>query len=153
MKPMAVKEGGEGMLEYLEDIIGTNRYKDAVVKVEAGIERLEEERKDKLSRVKITEKEKERWEPLYAAAVEYLKKKNEKTRLQNVLVQTDLHKLNKEAEKNKEDLEVKRSKEGEREGGRRGFVDLHSNKLIVKHQILRLTCLEGIFVNVKSLRC
>merc|ERR1712127_332061 len=33
MKPKALTEHDEGMLEYLEDIIGTNRYKEPVEKL------------------------------------------------------------------------------------------------------------------------
>lgn len=58
MKPKAKDEHDEGLLEYLEDIIGTTKYKGAIEKTNEELERLNDERTEKLNRVKYVEKEK-----------------------------------------------------------------------------------------------
>lgn len=58
MKPKAKDDHDEGLLEYLEDIIGTTKYKDAIEKSNQELDRLNDERTEKLNRVKYVEKEK-----------------------------------------------------------------------------------------------
>uniref|UniRef100_H2Z792 Structural maintenance of chromosomes protein n=1 Tax=Ciona savignyi TaxID=51511 RepID=H2Z792_CIOSA len=83
MHPKSQTNHGDGMLEYLEDIIGSSRYKDAIEKLNKEIEVLDEERKDKLSRVKVVEKDKDQLEPVRNEAIAFLKKKNERNVLEN----------------------------------------------------------------------
>jgi len=59
MKPKAPNEHEDGLLEYLEDIIGTSKYKVPIEEANEKVERLNEERSDKLNRVKIVEKKKQ----------------------------------------------------------------------------------------------
>nr|CAB3266387.1 structural maintenance of chromosomes protein 4 [Phallusia mammillata] len=105
MKPKAVNEHGDGMLEYLEDIIGSSRYKDAIDKLGKEIEQLDEDRKDRLSRVKVVEKDKEQLEPLRNEALEFLRKQNEVSRLNNKLLQLYILAVTKEAESFKSKLD------------------------------------------------
>ena len=49
----------QGLLEYLEDIIGSNRYVEATEAAGREVEQLEEARLEKLNRVKLIEKEKD----------------------------------------------------------------------------------------------
>ncbi|KAH7698323.1 SMC familyC-terminal domain containing protein, partial [Aphelenchoides avenae] len=58
MKPKAQTENDEGMLEYLEDIIGSSRLKAPIAKVERRLETLQQQRSGQLVRVKYAEKEK-----------------------------------------------------------------------------------------------
>lgn len=58
MKPKAPSEHEDGLLEYLEDIIGTSKYKEPIEECALEVERLNEERAERLSRLKIVEKEK-----------------------------------------------------------------------------------------------
>uniref|UniRef100_A0A0M3IP22 SMC_N domain-containing protein n=1 Tax=Ascaris lumbricoides TaxID=6252 RepID=A0A0M3IP22_ASCLU len=58
MKPKALTENDDGMLEYLEDIIGSSRLKIPIEKLQKKIESLQEERTAQLTRVKMAEKEK-----------------------------------------------------------------------------------------------
>ena len=48
MKPKAESEHDEGMLEYLEDIIGTNCYKEPIENAEKAVEELNEKRGEKV---------------------------------------------------------------------------------------------------------
>jgi len=59
MKPKASNEHEDGLLEYLEDIIGTSTYKNQIQKAEADLESMGTERTERLNRLKIVEKEKE----------------------------------------------------------------------------------------------
>ena len=48
MKPKAESEHDEGMLEYLEDIIGTNKFKEPIENAEKEVEELNEKRGEKV---------------------------------------------------------------------------------------------------------
>lgn len=58
MKAKAPNEHEDGLLEYLEDIIGTSKYKEPIEEALQEADRLAEERSEKMSRLKIVEKEK-----------------------------------------------------------------------------------------------
>ena len=58
MKPKGATDHEEGLLEYLEDIIGTNRYKKLIEEAAVDVERLGDERQVQMNRVKLVEKEK-----------------------------------------------------------------------------------------------
>jgi len=59
MKPKAQTEHDEGLLEYLEDIIGTSGYKKPIEDAFAELDKLGEERSEKLNRLRIVEREKQ----------------------------------------------------------------------------------------------
>ncbi|KAF7298253.1 SMC hinge domain-containing protein [Mycena chlorophos] len=83
MKPKGSTEHEDGLLEYLEDIIGTSGYVTPIAESMAQIEVLQEERASKMQRVRIVEKEKNSLEAKKREAENYLKLKNEKTRAEN----------------------------------------------------------------------
>uniref|UniRef100_H2Z797 Structural maintenance of chromosomes protein n=1 Tax=Ciona savignyi TaxID=51511 RepID=H2Z797_CIOSA len=122
MHPKSQTNHGDGMLEYLEDIIGSSRYKDAIEKLNKEIEVLDEERKDKLSRVKVVEKDKDQLEPVRNEAIAFLKKKNERNVLENKKTQFYVlfvfllrNNLSKENESSREKVEEIRAKVAESE--------------------------------------
>ena len=49
MKPKAETEHDEGMLEYLEDIIGSSKYKEPIEQIAKSVEELNEARGEKVS--------------------------------------------------------------------------------------------------------
>jgi structural maintenance of chromosome 4 len=55
MKPKAANEHEDGLLEYLEDIIGTSKYKEPIEESSVAVEQMNEERAEKLNRVKLFE--------------------------------------------------------------------------------------------------
>lgn len=57
MKPKGQNEGETGLLEYLEDIIGSHVYKERIEEAAQLLETLNEDRNMKLNRLKIGEKE------------------------------------------------------------------------------------------------
>ncbi|KAF7361982.1 Structural maintenance of chromosomes protein 4 [Mycena venus] len=87
MKPKGSTEHEDGLLEYLEDIIGTSSYVEPISASLAQIEVLQEERASKMQRLRIVEKEKNALEEKKREAEGYLKLKNEKVRAENRLWQ------------------------------------------------------------------
>ena len=95
MKPKGQTETECGMLEYLEDIVGTTRYKEPLVKINERVEQLTEERTEKHNRCKLAEREMNDLEQPYNEAVEYLRQENENTRTKNLRIQKYLSEKNK----------------------------------------------------------
>lgn len=58
MKPKAQNEHEEGLLEYLEDIIGTSRFKQPIEEGQKKLDELSQEKDEKVTRLKIVEKDK-----------------------------------------------------------------------------------------------
>ena len=80
MKPKAPSEHEDGLLEYLEDIVGTSRFKQPLEEAFVEFERLTDERAEKFNRLRITEKEKHALEDKKREAEDYLRLKNEYTK-------------------------------------------------------------------------
>ncbi|KAG5639651.1 hypothetical protein H0H81_008812 [Sphagnurus paluster] len=87
MKPKAATEHDDGLLEYLEDIIGTSKFKEPIEESMIEMERLQEDRMVKLNRLRIVEKEKTALEAQKKEAEDYLRMKNELTRARSRLWQ------------------------------------------------------------------
>jgi structural maintenance of chromosome 4 len=77
MKPKAQTEHEDGLLEYLEDIIGTSCYKQQIDDAFKLVEAYTEDRTTKLNRLKFVEREKAALEEEKREAENYLRMKNE----------------------------------------------------------------------------
>ncbi|CAB9521168.1 Structural maintenance of chromosomes protein 4 (Fragment) [Seminavis robusta] len=99
MPPMGKNEGDEGLLEYLEDIIGSSQYVDETNLAAEKVEQLTEQRQEKLNRVKAAEKEKEHLEDAKKEAESLLQKDREIRRKRNVIYQIFLMKETKAMDK------------------------------------------------------
>ncbi|XP_062409333.1 structural maintenance of chromosomes protein 4 [Sardina pilchardus] len=95
MKPRGQTEHDEGMLEYLEDIIGSCRLKQPIHTLCQRVEQLNEQRGEKLNRVKMVEKEKNALEGEKNTAVEFLQLENDIFRKRSQLCQYYIHDLQK----------------------------------------------------------
>ncbi|XP_016358777.1 structural maintenance of chromosomes protein 4 [Sinocyclocheilus anshuiensis] len=95
MKPKGQTEHDEGMLEYLEDIIGSCRLKEPINILCRRVESLNEQRGEKLNRVKLVEKEKSALEGEKNKAVEFLSLENDVFKKRNLLCQFYVHDLQK----------------------------------------------------------
>ncbi|KAF4103742.1 hypothetical protein G5714_014729 [Onychostoma macrolepis] len=95
MKPKGQTEHDEGMLEYLEDIIGSCRLKEPIDVLCRRVELLNEQRGEKLNRVKLVEKEKSALEGEKNKAVEFLALENDIFKKRNLLCQFYVHDLQK----------------------------------------------------------
>lgn len=104
MKSKAATPNECGLLEYLEDIIGTTRYKKPLLQINERVEELNERRTEKHNRCKMAEREMKDLEKPMKEAVEHLKLENSFFRTQNLQIQKYLHETKqqiKEAEENK----------------------------------------------------
>ena len=90
MKPKAPTEHEDGLLEYLEDIIGTSKYKQPIEEALVEMERLSEERQSKLNRLRHVENEKKALEAKKKEAEDFLRLKNDHTRARSLLYQFSL---------------------------------------------------------------
>lgn len=80
MKPKAPTEHEDGLLEYLEDIIGTSRFKEPIEDALQEMDKYTEERVEKLNRLKIVERERNALEEEKKEAEDYLRMQNEHVR-------------------------------------------------------------------------
>jgi len=75
MKPKALNNTeSDGLLNYLEDIIGSNKYIEQIEEAAKVLEVVNETRVEKLNRCKSAEKEKEQLEGSKIEAEDYIKK-------------------------------------------------------------------------------
>merc|ERR1712226_1363269 len=90
MKPKGLNENDEGMLEYLEDIIGSSRFKEPIDILHTRVQELDEHRTEKLNRVKLVEKEKDELEKPKNEALEFLNLNNKIVRKKNMSISSML---------------------------------------------------------------
>lgn len=84
MKAKAHNENETGLLEYLEDIIGSNVYVERIHQLEKEVESREEERREKVARVNACQIELQALESDKNAAIDYLKKERNLMKLKNI---------------------------------------------------------------------
>lgn len=99
MPPRGKTESDEGLLEYLEDIIGSNKYVEETNLAAAKVEALSEQRQEKLNRVKAVEKEKDNLEGAKIEAEALLGKDREIRKKKNILFQINMMQAVKESRK------------------------------------------------------
>lgn len=73
MKPKGASGNEDGLLEYLEDLIGSNRHVEAIDETTSEVAALSDARTSMLNRLKAVEKEKDALEGAKDEAVEYLR--------------------------------------------------------------------------------
>ncbi|XP_047130345.1 structural maintenance of chromosomes protein 4 isoform X1 [Hydra vulgaris] len=112
MKPKAENEHDEGMLEYLEDIIGTSSYKVPIDELSAAVEDLNEKRSEKLNRAKVVLNEKEELEQEKEDATTFLVMENNITKKNYILCQKYIHDCTEIESKTKsKEVEIKQQLE------------------------------------------
>ena len=94
MPPKGKTDADEGLLEYLEDIIGSNKYVEETNEAALRVEELETHRQEKLNRVKAVEKEKDSLEGARQEAEALLALERDIRRKKNTLFQ--IHKMQAE---------------------------------------------------------
>lgn len=105
MKPKAESEHDTGMLEFLEDIIGTTRLKEPLVKLLQKVDETNDVRAEKLNRVKVVEKEKQALEEPRNEAIRYIETKNEIALKHSALYQVQKHEVSGECDQARADYE------------------------------------------------
>ncbi|KAJ2976361.1 hypothetical protein NUW58_g8105 [Xylaria curta] len=94
MKPKAANEHDDGLLEYLEDIIGTSKYKTPIEEAATEVETLNEICMEKSGRVQHVEKEKNSLEDKKNKALAYIRDENDLALKQSALYQLYISECN-----------------------------------------------------------
>lgn len=110
MKPKGQSPHEEGLLEYLEEIIGSNKYLEAIEEASKSVEELTQARTEKLGRVKVVEKEKDSLEDAKNEAEDFLRKESQLIQKRGAMIQYHLSRNRKELA----EIETKRDKLAER---------------------------------------
>jgi len=90
MPPKAKNEHEDGLLEYLEDMIGTSSYKQPIEEHAQAVDTANETRAEKMHRLKIVQRERDALEPRRQAAEQCLRDQNALTELQSRLWQAHM---------------------------------------------------------------
>lgn len=102
MKPKGQGENDTGMLEFLEDIVGSSRYKEPIEKLHQRVQDMDELRTEKLNRVKLVEKEKLELEKPKNEAMDYLHLANDIVHKQNAVNHHHVMTFERKLEKSKQ---------------------------------------------------
>merc|ERR1719182_770322 len=89
MKPKAPNEHEDGLLEYLEDIIGSNRHIEPITKGSEVVDQLTEVRQEKLNRLRMAEREKEALEGPRKEAEAWVTAEAERLEVQAMVAQME----------------------------------------------------------------
>eukprot|EP00435_Cladocopium_sp_Y103_P054736 s613_g17.t3 len=92
MKPKAQSVHEDGLLEYLEDIIGSNRLLEPIEQADGIVEKLTEQRQEKLNRLRVAEREKEALDGPRKEAEAWVSGEAERLELQSLLAQSQVRK-------------------------------------------------------------
>lgn len=92
MKPKAQSVHEDGLLEYLEDIIGSNRLLEPIEQADGIVEKLTEQRQEKLNRLRVAEREKEALDGPRKEAETWVSGEAERLELQSLLAQSQVRK-------------------------------------------------------------
>ncbi|KAI8817530.1 putative nuclear condensin complex subunit Smc4 [Fimicolochytrium jonesii] len=120
MKPKAQNEHEDGLLEYLEDIIGTARYKAEIDATNVKMDALNEERGEKLNRLKFVEKDKRSLEAKKEEAETFIRTENQLVHAKNKLFHICIDECSKDIDRNQtivEDLSTKLEAERAKHSG------------------------------------
>jgi structural maintenance of chromosome 4 len=105
MKPKAANEHDDGLLEYLEDIIGTSKYKTPIEEAAVELENMNEVCMEKQGRVQHVEKEKNGLEEKKNKALAFIRDENELAEKQSTLYQIYIAECEDNAEVTKEAID------------------------------------------------
>jgi len=105
MPPKGKMENDDGLLEYLEDIIGSYKFIEKTNEVMSKIEVLTEQRQERLNRLKAIEKEKDSLEGAKLEAEALIGKDREIRKKKNILYQVKAFLASEEAKSLNEDKE------------------------------------------------
>ncbi|CAB3401931.1 unnamed protein product [Caenorhabditis bovis] len=96
MKPKASGPNEEGMLEYIEDIVGSNRFVPYIRKLENRVNELEVKCCQQSMKVRHVDKLKKELDPAVRHARRYVNTQNEVALIKNKLIQCERYRLNNE---------------------------------------------------------
>ena len=120
MKPKAVNEHDDGLLEYLEDIIGTSKYKTPIEESALEVETLNEVCIEKSARVQHVEKERNSLEDKKNIALSYIRDENKLASKQSALYQIYINECNDNVKVTEEAIEHAQTQLNEELGKHQG---------------------------------
>eukprot|EP01083_Nonionella_stella_P085243 236257_1 len=94
MKPKSVNQNDDGLLEYLEDIIGSNQYVEQINEYCEKVETLSNEVQERLNRVKVVERDRDKLSHAKDEAVQFIKSQLQLWKLNGISKQLLLNKYN-----------------------------------------------------------
>jgi len=89
MKPKALTQHEDGLLEYLEDIIGSNQFLEQIEQVDKIVEALTEQRQEKLNRLRVAERERDGLDGPRKEAEAWVSAEGERLELQSLVAQSE----------------------------------------------------------------
>ena len=115
MKPKSGDPNDPGLLEYLEEIIGSNVYKEQIDNLETEHDKNVDLKKEKFERVKISESDLMKLDDAKNVALDFIKKEHQCYQIQNVMHQNERWRKNdevltREEEVNNIDIKYKEEK-------------------------------------------
>ena len=105
MKHKGTSANETGLLEYLEEIIGTNVYKEDIEKLDKEHETIRAETQEKKERVRISEKDLENLHENKNQAISFVKTERELFQLRSLIHQINKRKAQNEVAKNVKSIE------------------------------------------------
>ena len=132
MPPKGKTEHEEGLLEYLEDIVGTSELKAPIEAAAIKVDECNEQRSIKLERLKFVQKEKQSLEHKKREAEVFLRDQNELTQRQSALWQVYMLECREQMEvasASIQNLQARMSEELEKNGGIKAEVEETTIKL------------------------
>ncbi|KAJ1435269.1 RecF/RecN/SMC [Ochromonadaceae sp. CCMP2298] len=137
MKPKALTPHEEGLLEYLEDIIGSNRFVEQIAAASKELDEITEMRVEKVNRLKIAEKERDNLSGSKLEAEAFMEKEKDIRRRKNELYQVFEHDSNDKATAFSEKLEKANEK-----------LAYEKSKLVDSES--RLSVIQGEYERIKA---
>eukprot|EP00052_Salpingoeca_macrocollata_P017972 m.147220 g.147220 ORF g.147220 m.147220 type:complete len:1291 (-) comp20562_c0_seq1:30-3902(-) len=151
MKPKGATEHETGMLEYIEDIVGSDRFKEEIEAEGKKQEELTEQWGEKLNRVKAVEKEKDALEGGKLEAEEFLLQENELTARRSQLFQCYQLEAARAAATGQDKLQACRDKlEGMRKALQDSVGDVKAMEQEYKKEMAEFTKLQEAVESAKA---
>lgn len=134
MKPKSNDPNDPGLLEYLEDIIGSNKHKEQIDNYEIELDKATDQKKEKLERVKISEADLLKLDDAKNTAVDFVNKEKQGYQLMNIQYQIERYKANEEVTRCENDvteldakLKVEKKKHKDKVKENEGFLKTFSD--------------------------
>jgi len=134
MKPKTNDPNDPGLLEYLEDIVGSNKYKEQIDNFEIELDKSTDLRKEKIERVRISEADLLKLDDAKNTAVDFVKKEKQGYQLMNIQYQIERFKANEDVTKCETDvteldakLKAEKKKHKEKVKDNEGFLQTYNN--------------------------
>lgn len=105
MKPKGATPGEDGLLEYLEDIIGSNVFLQPIEQAGKKLEEINEQRVDKVQRLKTADRERNNLTDSKIEVEEYLQAENDLREKKNLVFQYNLSTNREKFAQNREKIE------------------------------------------------